>query len=70
MTLPPKFNIFPQDLKDEILQNGIFITIPKGIEIVHEGQFIQAIPIVLKELLKVITRHDDREFLLYYIQPN
>lgn len=70
MTLPPQFNIFPQELKDEILQNGIFKTIPKGVEIVHEGQFIQAIPIVLNGLLKVITRHDDREFLLYYIQPN
>jgi len=70
MTLPPQFNVFSKDLKEEILKNAIPKTISKGVEIVHEGQFIQAIPIVLKGLLKVITRHDDREFLLYYIQPN
>ena len=68
--LPAIFNSFSPELRNEMQQKGIFKTIPKGIEIVHEGQYIQFVPLVLNGLVKVITRYDDREFLLYYIQPN
>jgi CRP/FNR family transcriptional regulator, anaerobic regulatory protein len=68
--LPSSFDTFPVPLRAQIAQEGIIKRIPKGIEIVHEGQFIQAVPLVLSGLVKVLTRYDDKEFLLYYIQPN
>jgi CRP/FNR family transcriptional regulator, anaerobic regulatory protein len=70
MDIPPQLAHFPELLKNEILEKATFKTIPAGVEIVHEGQYIQALPFVLKGRLKVMTRHEDREFLLYYIQPN
>lgn len=70
MTLPLRFNIFPESLRQEMLQKGIPKTIASGVEILRAGQYIQSIPIVLKGMVKVIMRHEDREFLLYYIHPN
>jgi CRP/FNR family transcriptional regulator len=70
MTLPTQFNIFPESLRREMLQKGMRKIIPAGVEILKAGQFIQAVPIVLKGWVKVITRNEDREFLLYYIHPN
>ena len=68
--MPEAFKFFSSALKNEISQKGIFKTIPKGIEIVHEGQYIQVVPLIIKGLVKVITRHESREFLLYYIHAN
>ncbi|MGB5226618.1 MAG: Crp/Fnr family transcriptional regulator [Eudoraea sp.] len=44
--------------------------LPRHTEILREGQFIKVIPIVLEGLIKVFTRYEDRELLLYYIQPD
>ncbi|MFN8348602.1 MAG: Crp/Fnr family transcriptional regulator [Spirosomataceae bacterium] len=70
MTLPASFAVFSEELRREMLQKGIVKSIPAGVEIVHEGQYIQAVPIVLSGLVKVVMRHEEREFLLYYIHPN
>lgn len=70
MKLPAIFDVFPENLRAEMLQKGMVKTIPAGVEILHEGQYIQAVPILLRGLVKVIMRHEDREFLLYYIHPN
>lgn len=70
IALPPQFNHFSQELKTEILQKGIIKTVPKGTELIREGQYIKVIPLVLNGLIKVTTHYDSREFLLYYIQPS
>ncbi len=44
--------------------------IPQATCILREGQYVKVIPIVLEGLIKVYTRHEDRELLLYYIRPN
>lgn len=44
--------------------------IPANTQILRAGQFIKVVPIVIEGLIKVFTRHNDRELLLYYIQPN
>lgn len=49
---------------------GTVQKIEKGTEILREGQFVKFIPFVQKGLIKVFTRYQDRELLLYYIQPN
>lgn len=57
-------------LKEEIEAHSLFKELPKDIEILRQGQYIKAIPIVLSGLIKVFTRHKDKELLLYYIKPN
>lgn len=57
-------------LKEEIESYSLFKELPKGVKILREGQYIKAIPIVLSGLIKVFTRHEDKELLLYYIKPN
>lgn len=57
------------DLIKEILEFGIVKIFPANTELVREGQYVKVIPIVLKGLIKVFTRFEDKELLLYYIQP-
>ena len=61
-------NVDP-DLVKEIEGTAVIQNIPKGTEILREGQYVKVIPLVLEGLVKVYTRHEDRELLLYYIQP-
>ncbi|MFN3840817.1 MAG: Crp/Fnr family transcriptional regulator [Cyclobacteriaceae bacterium] len=58
----------------ETLQNlfaaeGTVIKLEADTEILKEGQSVKQIPIVLDGLVKVFTRHEDKELLLYYIKP-
>lgn len=65
--------LFPQvqpELLAEINQNSILKTIPEGTEILREGQFIKVIPIVISGLIRVFTRYEDKELLLYYIKSH
>ncbi len=57
------------ELRTRIFETSVEKIIPKNTEILREGQYIKVIPIVLSGLIKVYTRYDDRELLLYYIQP-
>lgn len=63
--LPP----LPLELRREILEKGTLQNIPAGTEILREGQYIKVIPIVLEGSIKVFSSHDDKELLLYYIEP-
>lgn len=54
----------------KIAEAGELISIEKDTEILRVGQFVKVIPLVQKGLIKVYTRYEDRELLLYYIQPN
>jgi len=56
-------------LKQEICDFSILKGLPKNTEILREGQYIKAIPLVISGLIKVYTRYEDRELLLYYIRP-
>ncbi|MDX5427726.1 MAG: Crp/Fnr family transcriptional regulator [Bacteroidota bacterium] len=56
------------ELADALASDGTFMKVPKGTEILREGQFVKVIPIVLSGILKVFTRNEDKELLLYYIQ--
>ncbi|HOY40219.1 MAG TPA: Crp/Fnr family transcriptional regulator [Chitinophagales bacterium] len=64
--------IFPflsSDVLEDLLTASAIKEFPKQTELIREGQFIKVIPIVLKGLIKVFTRKEDKELLLYYIQP-
>lgn len=54
---------------DEIAQHATTMKVPQGAEILREGQYVKVIPVVLEGLIKVFTRYEEKELLLYYIQP-
>ncbi|PCE65055.1 Crp/Fnr family transcriptional regulator [Sediminicola luteus] len=56
-------------LNTEILQKTEPVSIPAHTEILRPGQYISSIPLVTKGLLKVITKTEEKELLLYYIEP-
>lgn len=58
------------ELVDTILQASTIQEFPKGTEILREDQYIKVLPLVVSGLVKVYSRFDEKELLLYYIEPN
>ena len=58
------------DLADKILSESTVQEFPKGFEILREQQYVKVLPIVISGLVKVYSRYDERELLLYYIEPS
>lgn len=54
---------------DEITKHSILQVIPTATTLIREGQYIKYLPIVLEGIVKVYSQFDNRELLLYYIQP-
>ncbi len=57
------------DLQKVFSAEGSLMDTPAGTEIMKEGQSVKMIPIVLEGLVRVFTRYEDKELLLYYIEP-
>lgn len=70
LSLNNKLKFFGKKLFDEIVKSSTILEIDKDTEILKEGHYVKSIPIVIDGLLKVFTRHEDKELLLYYIQPS
>lgn len=64
------FSHLKKDLVDELIKVGTIKDIPNNTEILRAGQYVKVIPIVIGGLIKVFTRHEDKELLLYYIQEH
>jgi len=58
---------FEPDLLAIIAAEGTLKEVPAGVEILREGQYVRSVPIVLEGLVKVFTRQQEKELLLYYI---
>jgi len=58
-----------QDLFDEISDKSQVQEIESNVKIVRQEQYIKWIPIVIKGRVKVFTRYEEKELLLYYILP-
>ncbi len=56
-------------LSNIIMENSSVVEIPEKTEVMREGQYVKNVPIVTSGLVKVFTRNEDKELLLYYIQP-
>jgi CRP/FNR family transcriptional regulator, anaerobic regulatory protein len=65
--IKPYLPAFNSELLQEIAGSGSIQDVPAGMEILKEGQYIKMIPIVLEGLVKVFTRTEEKELLLYYI---
>ena len=57
------------DLVELILKESSIHDIPKGTEILKEQQYVKELPIVVEGLVKVYSRFEEKELLLYYIAP-
>lgn len=58
------------DLQKAFAAEGVLKDIEAHTEILQEGQHVTMIPLVLEGLIKVYTRNEERELLLYYIEPS
>lgn len=67
--LTPYLRDFDKELLTAIANSGQLQEVPANLEILREGQYVRMIPIVLEGLVKVFTRVEDKELLLYYIGP-
>lgn len=56
------------DLVEKILTKSTIKEFPKGTEILREQQYVKVLPIVINGLVKVYSRFDEKELLLYYIE--
>lgn len=63
------FSYLPPDLLSELEAESTIVNIAAGTEILREHQYIKVLPIVLKGLVKVYSRFQEKELLLYYIEP-
>jgi len=58
----------PTEFIAQLEQFGIVKTFEADTEILREGQYVKLVPLVLEGVVKVFTRHGDKELLLYYIE--
>src|SRR6056297_2918343 len=56
-------------LRKEVFELSTLKEFPKGTEILREEQYVKVLPIVIDGLVKVYSRFDEKELLLYYIEP-
>lgn len=69
MEIEKQFSYLGKALIDELLAVSAIKDFPENTELIKEGQYVQVVPIVLSGLIKVFTRTEDKELMLYYIQP-
>jgi CRP/FNR family transcriptional regulator len=53
------------DLVEKILNKSSIQEFAKGTEILREQQYVKVLPIVISGLVKVYSRFDEKELLLY-----
>ena len=56
--------VLPAGFIDELEQFGVVKEFPAQTEIIRDGAFVKFVPLVLEGMVKVFTRHEDRELLL------
>ena len=65
-----KLGLFQEpELRDELLKCGKVINANRGDVLIKEGQYLDFLPIVISGSIRVYQKKQDREILLYYVQP-
>ena len=67
-TLQQYLQGLPIEFIDQLEKFGIIKDFSEQTEILREGQYAKYVPLVLEGAVKVFTRHEDKELLLYYIE--
>ena len=63
------FSHLPLPLREELKQHASLLSVEANTEILRENQYIKVLPIVVSGLIKVYSRFQEKELLLYYIEP-
>jgi CRP/FNR family transcriptional regulator len=63
-----RFGSYPEEFLSELEEHGKEHSFQAGEEIIREGQYLKVVPLVLKGMVKVFTRYEDKELLLYYME--
>ena len=69
MNIEKVFGYLGKDLLDELVKVSVIKEFPKDTELIREGQFVKVVPVVLSGVIKVMIKYEEKELLLYYIQP-
>ncbi len=56
-------------LLEKVVEFSVVKEFPRGTEILREEQYVKVLPIVIEGLVKVYSRFNEKELLLYYIEP-
>ena len=67
-TLQQYLRDLPTEFIEQLEKFGIIKDFSEQTEILREGQYVKYVPLVLEGAVKVFTRHEDKELLLYYIE--
>lgn len=62
------FSFLESGLQEELQRVSEEIDVPAFAELIHEGQHVTMLPLVVDGIIRVSTRFEDKEFLLYYIR--
>lgn len=60
---------YGNEVMDHIMESSSISEFPENTELVREGKYVKAVPIILKGMVKVFAGEDSKEILLYYIHP-
>ena len=64
-----QLSFFSPKLVEMFVEHCSIVEFSKGTQILRDEQYIKVLPIVVSGLVKVFSRFDDKELLLYYIGP-
>lgn len=67
--LKSRFGYLGNELIAQMADHCKLVEVEAGAELVRDGQYLKVVPLVLSGLVKVYTRLEDKDLLLYYIQP-
>ncbi len=67
ITIKKLFPFFNLDLLTEIKAHSTIRQFPANTELIKDGYYVTVLPVVITGIIKVFTRYDDKELLLYYI---
>jgi len=66
-----RINLFHEPgLREEILEHCELQIFEKSEVVVREGQFVKVVPIVVSGMLRVYQTKEEREILLYHVEPS
>lgn len=63
------FPFFDAPFLRELEDHTTRVTLGAGQEILREQQYVKVLPVVIRGLVKVYSRFQEKELLLYYIEP-
>ena len=63
-----KLSFLGIELTSEIIEFSQVMEVPKNTIILDTGQYVKVLPLVLKGVVKVFSKYEEKEILLYYLK--